>query len=95
MGESAVRSSLARAGRHATVRPMREILILAIHLLVTFAKLVRPGGNGSNTAAERLATWRKGQGPLLAAGCLFADSLSVGERGCIHGSPLYQRCAFP
>jgi hypothetical protein len=25
-------------------RPMRELLILAIHLLVTFARLLRPGG---------------------------------------------------
>jgi hypothetical protein len=27
-----------------TVRFMRELLILAVHLLVTFAKLVHPGG---------------------------------------------------
>jgi putative transposase len=27
-----------------TVRSMREVLILAVHLLVTFAKLLRPGG---------------------------------------------------
>jgi putative transposase len=48
-----VRCSLARAGRHATVRPMRELLILAIHLLVTFAKLLRPGGVRA-VAAESL-----------------------------------------
>jgi putative transposase len=36
--------SLARTGGHAAVRPVRELLILAIHLLVTFAKLLRPGG---------------------------------------------------
>src|SRR5437867_3759078 len=36
--------SLVRTDGHATVRPMRELLILAIHVLVTFAKLVRPGG---------------------------------------------------
>jgi hypothetical protein len=41
---------------------MREILILAIHLLVTFANLVRPGGNGSNTAAERLLRGAKAKG---------------------------------
>jgi len=32
---------------------MREILILAIHLLVTFAKLLRPGGVRA-VAAESL-----------------------------------------
>src|SRR5438445_873822 len=36
--------SLARTGGDGTVRPMRELLILAIHLLVAFAKLLRPGG---------------------------------------------------
>jgi putative transposase len=39
-----VRCSLARTGGDSTVRSMRELLILAIHLLVTFAKLVGPGG---------------------------------------------------
>jgi putative transposase len=39
-----VRCSLARVGGHGTVRPIRELLILAIHLLVTLVKLVRPGG---------------------------------------------------
>ena len=38
-----MRCSLARAG-HGTVRPMRELVILAIHFLVRFAKLLRPGG---------------------------------------------------
>jgi hypothetical protein len=32
-----VRCSLARVDGHGTVRSMRELLILAIHLLVTFA----------------------------------------------------------
>ena len=36
--------SLARTGVDGTVRPVREILILAIHLLVTLAKPLRPGG---------------------------------------------------
>ena len=36
--------SLARTGGHGTVRSMRELLILAIHLLVTVARLLRPGG---------------------------------------------------
>jgi len=36
--------SLAGDGGHGTVRPMRELLILAIHLLVTLVKLLRPGG---------------------------------------------------
>ena len=39
-----MRCSLARAGGHGTVWPMRELLILAIHLLVTLVKLLRPGG---------------------------------------------------
>jgi hypothetical protein len=33
---------------------MRELLILAIHLLVTVAKLVRPGGGARAVAAESL-----------------------------------------
>ena len=36
--------SLAPDGNRGTVRPMRELLVLAIHLLATFAKLLRPGG---------------------------------------------------
>ena len=39
-----MRCSLARVGGHGTVRPVRELLILAIHLLVTLVKLLRPGG---------------------------------------------------
>jgi hypothetical protein len=47
-------SSRARdGGRHDTVRPMRELLILGIHLLVTFARLLRPGGVRA-VAAESL-----------------------------------------
>jgi hypothetical protein len=34
--------SLAGVDGHGTVRPMRELLILAIHLLVTFRKRLRP-----------------------------------------------------
>ena len=48
-----MRCSLARADGHGTVRPMRELLILAIHLLVTVAKLLRPGGVRA-VAAESL-----------------------------------------
>ena len=48
-----MRCSLARAGDHGSVRPRRELLILAIHLLVTFAKLLRPGGVRA-VAAESL-----------------------------------------
>lgn len=36
--------SLARDGGRGNVRPMRELLVLAIHLLVIFAKLLRPSG---------------------------------------------------
>ena len=39
-----MRRSLAGAVGHDTVCPVRDLLILAIHLLVTFAKLLRPGG---------------------------------------------------
>ena len=45
--------SLARTGGHGTARPVREMLILAIHLLVTLAKLLRPGGVRA-VAAESL-----------------------------------------
>jgi hypothetical protein len=45
--------SLARTGGDGTVRPVREVLILAIHLLVTLAKLLRPGGVRA-VAAESL-----------------------------------------
>lgn len=48
-----MRCSLARTGGDGTVRSMRELLILAIHLLVTVAKLVRPGGVRA-VAAESL-----------------------------------------
>ena len=43
----------ARDTGHGTVRPMRELLILGIHVLVTVAKLVRPGGARA-VAAESL-----------------------------------------
>ena len=48
-----MRCSLARAGDHGSVRPRRELLILAIHLLVTFTKLLRPSGVRA-VAAESL-----------------------------------------
>ena len=38
-----------------TVRPIRELLILTIHLLVTFARLLRPGGVRA-VAAESLCS---------------------------------------
>jgi hypothetical protein len=49
-GEFAVRrkahapSGLARAGGHGAIRPVRGILVLATHLPVTLAELLRPGG---------------------------------------------------
>jgi putative transposase len=49
-----VRRSLVRAGDHGTVRPMRELVILAIHVLVTFVKLFRPGGVRAVTAESLL-----------------------------------------
>ena len=48
-----MRWSLAGVGGHGTVRLMRELLILAIHLLVTLVKLLRPGGVRA-VAAESL-----------------------------------------
>ena len=45
--------SLAPDGDRGTVRLMPEPLVLAIHLLVTFAKLLRPGGARA-LAAESL-----------------------------------------
>ena len=38
---------------HGSVLPMRELLILAVHVLVTCAKLLRPGGVRA-VAAESL-----------------------------------------
>jgi len=48
-----VRCSLARAGNHGSVRYMRELLLLAIHLLSTFANFLRPCGVRA-VAAESL-----------------------------------------
>ena len=48
-----MRCSLAHLDNHGSVRLMRELLILTIHLLVTFAKLLRPGGVRA-VAAESL-----------------------------------------
>ena len=48
-----MRCSLVHTGGHGTVRAMRELIILAIHLLVTFAKLLRRGGVRT-VAAESL-----------------------------------------
>ena len=45
--------SLADAGGHGTVCPMRDLFILAIHLLVTLVKLLHPGGVRA-VAAESL-----------------------------------------
>ena len=45
--------SLAGNGERDNVRPMREFLLLAIHLIVTLAKLLRPGGVRA-VAAESL-----------------------------------------
>ena len=50
-----MRCSLARAGGHGTVGPMRELLILAIHMLVTFATLLRPGGVRAVAASRNRA----------------------------------------
>ena len=36
--------SLARKADRGSLRSMRELLILVIHLVVTFAKLLQPGG---------------------------------------------------
>ena len=47
----------------STVRSMRDLLLLAVHLLVTFAKLLRPGGVRA-VAAESLLLKHQ----LLAAG---------------------------
>jgi len=39
-----VSRSLALDSAHGSVYPMRELVILAVHLLVTCAKFLRPGG---------------------------------------------------
>jgi putative transposase len=48
-----MRCSLARAGDHGTVHSVPDLLTLGIHLLVTVAKLLRPGGVRA-VAAESL-----------------------------------------
>ena len=45
--------SLACKADRGSLRSMRELLILAIHLVATFAKLLRPGGARA-VAAESL-----------------------------------------
>ena len=50
---SAFPCSLARNAGRGNVYPMSDLLILAIHLVVTFAKLLRPGGARA-LAAESL-----------------------------------------
>ena len=45
--------SLARVGDHGTVRSVPDFLTLAIHIQVTVAKLLRPGGVRA-VAAESL-----------------------------------------
>jgi hypothetical protein len=45
--------SLAQIGRHDNFQLMRDLLLLAIHLLVTLAKLLGPGGT-RQVAAESL-----------------------------------------
>ena len=46
--------SLAFGANRGTVHFMRDLLLLAVHLVVTFAKLLRPGGVRA-VAAESLA----------------------------------------
>jgi hypothetical protein len=74
-GEFAVRSnsplrrSLARAGGRDAVRTVRDLLILAIHLVVTFVKLLRPGGVCA-VAAESLLLKHQ----LLILGCTVVST---------------------
>jgi putative transposase len=49
----AARCGLVKIGQRDNLPVMRDLLILAIHLLVTFAKLLRPGG-ARRVAAESL-----------------------------------------
>jgi len=51
--QSARRVQSAHTGGDGTVRSMRDLLVLAVHLLVTCAKLLRPGGVRA-VAAESL-----------------------------------------
>ena len=53
MSNSPPPCSLERTGGDGTVRSVREVLILAVHLVVTCAKLLRPGGVRA-VAAESL-----------------------------------------
>jgi hypothetical protein len=49
-----VRCSLVRIGRHDNFQLMRDLLLLAIHLLVTLAKFLGPGGARRVVAESRL-----------------------------------------
>ena len=53
--KSSVLCSLARKADRGSVRSMRELLILAIHSVVTFAKLLRPGGTHAWSQCEFIA----------------------------------------
>jgi hypothetical protein len=54
----AARCGLVKIGQRDNLPVMRDLLILAIHLLVTFAKLLRPGG-ARRVAAESLLLKRQ------------------------------------
>jgi len=72
-----VRDSLARADEHSTVRSVREVRSLAIHLVVTLAKLLRPGGVRA-VAAESLIL--KHQLPISNHSRLWTPNLtSIGR----------------
>lgn len=82
--------SLARTGGHGTVRSVREILILAIHLLVTLAKLVRPGDGRPiprPSIASSSASPRRRPGPKGPSAELIAAIVALKGRnphfGCV------------
>jgi len=72
-----VRCSLARTGGDGNVRSMRELPILAIHLLVIFAKLLRPG-SARAVAAESLVL--KHQLPISSRSRQRAPNLTSIDR---------------
>lgn len=72
-----VRCGLAWDGGHATARPVRDLRILAIHLLITFATLLRAGGVRAVTAKSLLL---KNQLPISNRSRQRAPNLTTLDR---------------
>ena len=92
-------TSLARKADRGSLRSMRELLILAIHLVVTFAKLLHPGGARAVAAGSLLLKHQllisnrsRQRAPNLSAldrfvlglTTLFVSPQRIPQLGCTH-----------